>query len=741
MTDYNLGNILDPDSALWVGNFGNLGRDQLLMYNAQSADWSLFDFAGALKWKKRGNTVGFGNLLDGGHPFWIGRFTAAYDQVLFYFVGDGNWWLGDLSDPNLPMVWRNVANTKFGNLLDGGHPLWVGDFDHAGNDSLLFYFAGDNNWWHGKPHAGAMSWTLVDITGFGNLVDGHHYLWSGDFDGNGRDQVLFHYFADRNWWSGELTADSSKLTWSRKGKTQTRTILARGHGEWVGRFNSQLDRLMLYDALSREWHLSRQEPTTGAMKFARVATAAPFDEGLLTSRYSVRSGQFLPGRGDQMLVQDSSNGRWWLGRVSAGKLTWKSPGETSGFGNVLSAMHRTWAGNFLGSDRLQLLMHYAVDGNWFVGDIPDDASMHWTHKGTTNKKAAPLPMLKPSYYFHDAGDNSKGFWSQRAIVARDVTLAGWIVGDPHLGRNKDRFFPSGSEDWHYSFYPDPDFIDSTYGKNPGNLVAARLTGNEKEVRLPPAPAIPFCVPGVNPVTADSFLLPATQWGFVNAELNSWHVRPTPTQFVKNDKGEIIWPGTLGQGRGPKPPGWIDDPERTPNQFYNDAWPWDPRPSAEQPFAKDDYVIINGTLWQDSGHPSDPPHPRGMKWDETFANHGGWLEIHPVDAIRRAPELEPAVRKHTAVVSAIAHPLEEWVEDQVLTHPLPQPPGHSLHFKEIIDFRYTRTSDAAPYSRTVERVENNTKLHVRVRVVGVKAPVWAWAGSCTFKATYILWWAP
>src|SRR5262249_2307170 len=37
-----------------------------------------------------------------------------------------------------------------------------------------------------------------------------------------------------------------------------------------------------------------------------------------------------------------------------------------------------------------------------------------------------LPLVRPSLVFDRPGDNTKGVWAWRAIIARDVTLAGWL---------------------------------------------------------------------------------------------------------------------------------------------------------------------------------------------------------------------------------------------------------------------------------------------------------------------------
>jgi hypothetical protein len=53
---------------------------------------------GQLNWTMVSKTVAFGNLLDGKHPVWVGDFTGVHRrQILLQYVGDGNWWLADFA--------------------------------------------------------------------------------------------------------------------------------------------------------------------------------------------------------------------------------------------------------------------------------------------------------------------------------------------------------------------------------------------------------------------------------------------------------------------------------------------------------------------------------------------------------------------------------------------------------------------------------------------------------------------
>jgi hypothetical protein len=162
---------------------------------------------GFFVWMFGGNTSGFGQVWDG-RPFWIGNFSRVdRAEVLFYYPGDSNWWLGTYDGSQL--AWSLAGNTAgFGNLADG-RPIWVGDFTGNGRADVLFYYPGDQNWWLGAHDGTQFIWRIAGNTGnFGQVGDGRP-IWVGDFNGDGKADVLFYHPGDQNWWLGGSGALSS----------------------------------------------------------------------------------------------------------------------------------------------------------------------------------------------------------------------------------------------------------------------------------------------------------------------------------------------------------------------------------------------------------------------------------------------------------------------------------------------------------------------------------------------------
>src|SRR5207244_9175201 len=141
------------------------------------------------------------------------KFLPSSAAILFNYCHDGKWWLGWIegsTSAGFSLQWRNVGGTTFGNLSDGNHLNLSGWFSYLKptSASLLFNYVNDGNWWLGwlegsDPRQTNIVWKNVGNThGFGNLLDGRHYTLAADFNGDGRDEVLFYYANDGNWWLG-----------------------------------------------------------------------------------------------------------------------------------------------------------------------------------------------------------------------------------------------------------------------------------------------------------------------------------------------------------------------------------------------------------------------------------------------------------------------------------------------------------------------------------------------------------
>lgn len=326
-------------------------------------------------------------------------------------------------------------------------------------------------------------------------------------------------------------------------------------------------------------------------------------------------------------------------------------------------------------------------------------------------------MPRPSDVFVGNTHNTKqDNRMETSIVARGVTLAGWLVGGVDLDRHDGagNAGTNASEDWHYDLYLDPDFIERNYTAYapveplwsawlPGNVVPL-IAGPATPIRLLSQDAT---LPTSRP-TASAFTLPGNS--VFTVELNAWHTDP--------------------KARGHKPAFWVDDPE--PLRRGGNAWPFDPKKGVGNLGGRDlaagGYVIVSGTLWQDTVHPGGSPQDRIGRtrkcFNDRYKGHGGWLEIHPVDSVHRVEA--PQLRKHAIGMSA-CYP-EQPNFDTYLKHPDPPPDNTAqLRVTVLVDDRFTTPN--AVHTEVVNTACEPPSLRVTANV----------PGNGSFNATYVLWW--
>ncbi|MCX6596756.1 MAG: hypothetical protein NTV70_10355 [Acidobacteria bacterium] len=322
---------------------------------------------------------------------------------------------------------------------------------------------------------------------------------------------------------------------------------------------------------------------------------------------------------------------------------------------------------------------------------------------------AAIGVTRPSDVFGcEACDNTKPAMT-RSIVTRDVVVAGFLV---MTERGASGAAPNEDEDMGYTISLDSDFIRRNYvagGRVLEPLASAVMKGNSSFGFGGPSVSVPFVIG--NTVDAGNFLLATadTFW----AELNSWHVKD----------------------RGQAPFGWVADPN--PAKSGN-RWAWLPdAPSGGPPLQTGDYVVISGTLWQDTGkltgvnrNNGDAETARKFCWNDSKDGYAGWLEIHPPDSVRfvdpgPARPGDPVRRKDLAMRS-LCGAVQPAMDEQIQP-PTPPPTQQSvLKFETLIDSRFT----AATLPHT-EAVEPNCPDRLRVTATLRQLD--------TFKAVYLMWW--
>lgn len=360
---------LEPSTAnAWAGDFTGDGQADLLYYLRSRRTWYLGSWAaGSLAWTQVGKTDDFGQVGDG-RPFWVGDFDGdGADELLCYFPGEGDWWLGDVAGTEL--TWSRVGNTQkqFGQVFDG-RPFYSGRFSGGDATELLFYSPADRNWWLGSWTGTGLSWTLA-----GNTEGGANRLfWVGDFGADGQDVLLMYVPADGSWWEGMYSA--GHLGWWQVGTSPPNLgQVADGRPFYLGRF-SQTERVevLYYSPRDLNWWLG----TLGDDEL--TWTLAGNTEGGASQRFWV--GDFDGDGRDDLLAYAPADGVWRVAAHTDGQLKWAPAGTTPPFGTITDG-RPTWTGSFTRKGQDQLFSYSARDGHCWLGGY-DGTALGWTLAAT-----------------------------------------------------------------------------------------------------------------------------------------------------------------------------------------------------------------------------------------------------------------------------------------------------------------------------------------------------------------------
>ena len=451
----SFGNLLDGAHQFWTGSFSASGQREVLFYYKGDGHWFLgtLDSSHTLEWRYLGDSSGFGNLLDGQHPIWIGSFSGSgRSEVLFYFEGDGNWWLGQIG-PTGPMQWKLVGNTKgqpagnpvnFGNLLDGAHPFWSGTFSGSGRTELVFHYRGDSHWFLGSLDAnGKLQWRyLGDTKGFGDLLDGKHPFWTGSFTTPGKTDLLFYYEGDGNWWRGQIGA-TGPLAWMQVGNTKGQpagnpvnfgNVLDGAHFFWTGDFAAPgKTGIVFHYRGDKHWFIGALDPN-GKLQWTYLGDTAGFGD-VTDNAHRIWVGNFGGSGSAEFVFYYSGDGNWWRGSIQNQKLVWNLAGNTRGFGNLLDASHAFWPAEYRSLSQTDLLFYFSGDGNWWLGQFD------------RTRIALPRPIDSGVPVQVSASTAAGTLSSNNVTVGHnyptqhyDRHRAGWNPHEPLLTRNAVRGF-------------------------------------------------------------------------------------------------------------------------------------------------------------------------------------------------------------------------------------------------------------------------------------------------------------
>ena len=414
-------NNLEPSTTnTFQGDFTGDGRSDLLFYLRNRRIWHHGTWnSGNLTWSNIGDTIGFGQIGDG-RPFWVGNFSgASSSEILFYTPADGNWWLGRVA--NTQLQWSLVSNTLgFGQIWDG-RPFWVGNFSRADRSEILFYTPADDNWWLGSWDGASLSWTLAGNTaGFGHSINDGRPFWIGDFNGDGRSEVLMYYPGDGNWWLG--SHNGGVLQWSfvsnTLGASRPKPSIpaqCQQHSSKLTEIRSEIRGLQeeLRNAapgekarIVRQIRVLQAEAAQVKLKLDNCIAAnsppppPPWPNfGQVWDGRPIWIGRFSRSNQAEVLFYYPGDGNWWLGSFDGHELRWSFAGNTEGFGHGINDGRPFWIGDFTGNGQDDVLFYYPGDGNWWIGSH-NGASLEWSFAGNTEGFGHSINDGRPFWIGH-----------------------------------------------------------------------------------------------------------------------------------------------------------------------------------------------------------------------------------------------------------------------------------------------------------------------------------------------------
>jgi hypothetical protein len=327
------GHSIYDGRPFWSGDFDGDGLDEILFYFPGDGHWLLGNIvSNQLTWTLVGTTPF--STIGGGYRTWSGKFTQSKQSEVLFSLSSGAWLLFSLSGSQL--VSHGVGSTAgFGNVNDG-RPFWVGDFGGDGIDEMLFYYPGDDNWWMGRfffttPESATCSQLRKDIAqaqaaitqlkaeqSAAVLAKDYSALRTIAADITKEQNILAAKQAQFTQAGCAATAPPlfGQLVWKLVGNT-----IGYGHGLtsdgrpfWVGRFSqASKDEILFYYAPAGHWHRGKFDGSTIQWTLAGTTNVS----GLGLSLFSNQGGHAWPGDFDgdgltELVYRPTGSTDFWM---------------------------------------------------------------------------------------------------------------------------------------------------------------------------------------------------------------------------------------------------------------------------------------------------------------------------------------------------------------------------------------------------------------------------------------------
>ena len=362
---WGLTNVLLPDDyrfEIWADRLRGGSLDDVAVYDAASDLLYLGTNIGASFQWSAGMSLSGEPTLRRPKTF-AGSFTGSWESTLLVYDSvTMNWSSGHFAATG-PVTLTTVGNTAgFGDLADG-RPFWKGYFSKLDREQVLFHYPGDGNWWMGTPANNQLTWSNVgNTTGFGPITTDGRPMLMDDFDGTAEHVFLFYYPGDNNWWLGSLAT-----------------------GTWV-------------------WRLVATTPALG------VVPGAKFFTGFFRGVYQA-----------DILMYTPLDMTWHLGVMTNGRLVWTVVGNSAPFGNLADG-RPLYGGRFTLSE-VGILSLSPLDSMWRLGTLDANRQLVWSDVGLGSTGASPALFNSPI----QVRGTFEQSW-QDGLLVQDQESGGWWLG-------------------------------------------------------------------------------------------------------------------------------------------------------------------------------------------------------------------------------------------------------------------------------------------------------------------------
>jgi hypothetical protein len=274
------------------------------------------------------------------------------------------------------------STQTFGPVLNNQHQLFQGDYNGDGREDLAIYKRQGNAIYIAPTSASGQftSWGSPNLVGdFGDLLDGHHLLFTADFSGDGKHDMGFVYDDHDNWFVG--TSSGSALTWAHADTEDfTESIYSPGatlHTFHQRDFNGDGFADVLITFPTMQWRMGLFNGTAFGWGLAGMA---PISLSAQTQAQThLAFGECTGDTNLDALLYDNNTGNWHLGTSNGVKFTWTSAGNRA---DLLDGERKILDGDFDGDGKPDVLTFDPGNNKWVLGKLNGSNVFEWSDAAT-----------------------------------------------------------------------------------------------------------------------------------------------------------------------------------------------------------------------------------------------------------------------------------------------------------------------------------------------------------------------